>query len=76
MENINSSFYDKGEFVLVVKTSAEDTSNVEQKDLSELLEILKEEGISFKKSVNILNKKLRMSKKTIYSQALKKWDKY
>ena len=75
LENINSSFYDKGEFVLVVKTSAEDTSNVEQKDLLELLEILKEEGISFKKSVNILNKKLRMSKKTIYSQALKKWDK-
>ena len=75
LKNIDNSFYDKGEFVLVVKTSAEDTNNLEEKDLLELLEILKQEGISLKKSVDISNKKLSMSKKTIYSEALKKWDK-
>ena len=75
LKNIDNSFYDKGEFVLVVKTSAEDTNNLEEKDLLELLEIFKQEGISLKKSVDILNKKLSMSKKTIYSEALKKWDK-
>ncbi len=74
MKNIDNSFYDKGEFVLVVKASAEDTNNLEEKDLLELLDIFKEEGISLKKSVDILNKKLSMSKKTIYSEALKKWD--
>ena len=76
LRDINNSFYNKGEFVLIAKAQIEESvNNSDLKDLISFLQILKEEDVSFKKSVEILNKKFSISKKIIYSEALKMWDK-
>ena len=56
--------------LLKVKNKIRTLNNSEK-----FLQILKEEDVSFKKSVEILNKKFSISKKIIYSEALKMWDK-
>ena len=64
LRDINNSFYNKGEFVLIAKAQIEESvNNSDLKDLISFLQILKEEDVSFKKSVEILNKKFSISKK-------------
>ena len=73
LKNIEDTFYNKGEFVLIVKNEPSNNSN-QINELLEFLEIFKNEGISLKKTVDILNKKFNIGKKVIYSEALKKWN--
>ena len=73
LKNIEDTFYNKGEFVLIVKNEPSNNSN-QINELFEFLEIFKNEGISLKKTVDILNKKFNIGKKVIYSEALKKWN--
>ena len=74
INHLNDRFYDKGEFVLIIKTLVRDSTDSNNKELLEFLEIFKNEGLSLKQSVKILKNKFKISKKAIYSEALKKWD--
>ncbi len=73
INSLNDKFYEKGEFVLIIKTLVENSTDPDNEELLDFLEIFKNEGLSLKQSVNILKNKFKISKKDIYSEALKKW---
>ena len=70
---LNDEFFRKGEFTLTIKSKDEKKEGPDLIEISSLLTSLKSEGLSLKQSVKIIKEQSKVSKKVIYTEALKIW---
>ena len=70
---LNDEFFRKGEFTLTIKSKDEKKEGPDLIEISSLLASLKSEGLSLKQSVKIIKEQSKVSKKVIYTEALKIW---
>ena len=72
---IEDDFFLKGEFIMVLNKIANEYEYQNSKEIKVLLSSFKDEGVTLKQSVKILKNYFKVSKRVLYDEALKIWDK-